>query len=103
MRGERVFQRCYSCHSVLEGEDNLQGPNLRRVLGRRVGALEGFGYSPAMINAGTTRGLIWTRDLLNAYIADPGALVPGTPMIQRLPDPMDRRDVIDFLEAAGKP
>jgi len=97
-RGERVFQRCYACHSVALGEDALPGPNLRTVLGRRSGTWPGFEFSPAMRAAGATRGLVWTRATLDAYLADPAALVPGTTMGPGLPDAIDRRDLIDYLE-----
>lgn len=101
VRGERVFQRCYACHSVVEGETNLQGPNLRGVIGRRAGTLPGFEYSDALGAAGKGRGLIWSRETLDAFLADPEAYIAGTAMPQRLPDPGDRRDVIDYLETAG--
>ena len=51
-RGERVFQRCFACHSVVAGEDALPGPNLRGVIGRRAGTRPGFRFSPALIEAG---------------------------------------------------
>ena len=38
-QGERVFQRCFSCHSVVAGDDKLPGPNLKTVIGRRAGTL----------------------------------------------------------------
>jgi len=101
-RGERVFQRCYACHSVVAGEDRLPGPSLRCVLGRRAGSLPGFEFSPAMIGAGG-RGLVWTRPALDAFLTDPLAVVPGTSMaVPGLPDAGDRRDVIDYLESAGR-
>ena len=101
-RCERVFQRCYACHSVVAGEDKLPGPNLRGVLGRRAGALPGFEFSPAMIEAGAARGLVWTRATLDAFLADPERVVPGTTMgMPGLPDADDRRDVIDHLEQAS--
>ena len=100
-RGERAFQRCYACHSVITGEDRLPGPNLRGVLGRRAGALPGFEFSPAMIEAGAARGLVWTRATLDAFLADPQRVVPGTTMaMPGLPDADDRRDMIDYLEQA---
>jgi cytochrome c len=102
VRGERVFQRCYSCHSVIEGETNLQGPNLRGVIGRRAGTLPGFEYSEPFANAVRERRLVWTRQTLEAYLADPEAFIAGTAMTQNLPGADDRRDVIDFLEAAGR-
>ena len=102
VRGERVFQRCYACHSVLAGEDNLPGPGLRCVLGRRAGTRPGFEFSPAMIEAGAAHGLVWTRATLDAFLVDPRSLVPGTVMgIPGLPGAEDRRDVIDYLERAG--
>ncbi len=102
LRGERVFQRCYACHSVVAGEDNLPGPNLRGLLGRRARMLPGFEFSPAMLEAGTARGLVWTRETLDAFLADPQRVVPGTAMgTPGLPDPGDRRDVIDYLAQAN--
>ena len=101
-RGERVFQRCYACHSVVAGEDKFPGPNLRGVLGRRAGALPGFEFSPAMIEAGAAHGLVWTRATLDAFLADPERVVPGTTMgMPGLPDADDRRDMIDYLEQAS--
>ncbi len=101
-RGARVFQRCYACHSVVAGEDKLPGPSLRCLLGRRAGTLPGFEFSPAMVEAGAARGLVWTRSTLDDFLADPQRLVPGTEMgMPGLPGADDRRDVIDYLEAPG--
>jgi cytochrome c len=98
VRGERVFQRCYACHSVVAGEENLPGPSLRCLLGRRAGALPTFRYSPAMLEAGAAQGLVWTRATLDAFLADQQRLVPGTAMwIPPLTVPEDRRDLIDYL------
>jgi cytochrome c len=98
-RGERVFQRCYACHSVLPAETTLPGPNLRGVVGRRAGTLPGFRFSNAMVEAGE-RGLVWSRETLDAYVTDPLALVPGSEMvIPGLRDPQDRADLIDYLQA----
>jgi cytochrome c len=97
-RGERVFQRCFACHSVVAGEDKLPGPNLRGVIGRRAGTLPGFRFSPALVEAGA-RGVVWTRETLDAYLADPERFIPGTEMgLPGLREADDRRDVIDFLE-----
>jgi cytochrome c len=104
IRGERVFQRCYACHSVVVGEDKVPGPNLRGVIGRLAGTLPGYDFSPAMIEAGAARGLVWTRPTLDAFLADPQRVVPGTTMgMPGLPDAGDRRDVIDYLEQAVQP
>jgi cytochrome c2 len=101
-RGARVFQRCYACHSVVPGEAGLPGPSLRCVLGRRAGTLPDFEFSPAMVDAGRTDGLVWSRATLDAFLADPARMVPGTTMaMPGLPEAQDRRDVIDFLEATA--
>ena len=100
-RGERVFQRCFACHSVVAGEDRLPGPNLRGVVGRRAGTQPGFRFSPALIEAGA-RGLVWTRATLDAYLADAERFLPGTEMgMPGLREAVDRRDVIDYLEKSG--
>ena len=102
--GERVFQRCAACHSVAAGDGpKLPGPNLKSVIGRRAGTLPGFEYSAAMVDAGKTDNLTWTRASLDKYLADPDDVVPGTAMrmnFQLTPD--DRANVIDFLEQAAK-
>ena len=102
-RGQVVFQRCYACHSVKAEENNLQGPSLSGVLGRRAGTVPGFEYSPAMIEAGAKRRLVWTWKTLDAFLADPHRFVPGTSMsMPPLRDPVDRRDVIDYLAQNAK-
>jgi cytochrome c len=102
VRGERVFQRCYACHSIVAGGDNLAGPSLRCVLDRRAGTLPGFAFSPAMREAGARRDLVWTRPALDTFLEDPQRLVPGTAMsMPGLPEPEDRRDVIDYLARTG--
>jgi len=102
-RGERVFQRCFACHSVRPEESNLPGPNLAGAFGRRAGSLPGFEFSPALIEAGTRRRLIWTRRTLDAFLANPERLVPGTTMaMPGLSSLEDRRHVIDYLEQAAK-
>jgi cytochrome c len=101
-RGERTFQRCFACPSVVAGQDRLPGPNLRTVLGRRAGTLPVFRFSPAMVEAGA-RGLVWSRAALDAYLADPQGYLPGTEMgMPPLTEAEDRRDIIDYLERAGR-
>ena len=98
-RGERVFQRCFSCHSVAADETpQLQGPSLRGVVGRPAASLPGFDYSDAM-KAKAAAGLVWTPDTLDRFVADPDTFVPGTPMVVLPPlrDDQDRADLIAYL------
>jgi cytochrome c len=101
-RGERVFQRCYACHSLKPDEGKLPGPSLHGVMGRRAGTLKAFEFSPAMAAAGRG-GLVWTRESLDRFLADPAAVVPETAMaMPPLRDPEQRQDVIDYIEQAGR-
>jgi cytochrome c len=103
-RGERAFQQCYACHSVDPEEIDLPGgPNLAGVLGRQAGTWAQFAYSPAMRAAGSERGLVWTRETLDAFLADPQGFLPGTSMAYAgLREPSVRADVIAYLARRNK-
>jgi cytochrome c len=99
---ERIFQRCYACHSLNPAERNLSGPTLRGIFGRRAGTLEGFDYSQAIREAGR-QGLVWTEETLDRFLADPEELVPGVRMgSMRLRDAAERRALIEWLQNAAK-
>lgn len=101
-RGERIFQYCFSCHSVDPNEQTqLEGPSLYRIVGRPTASLPGFNYSDAMKKRGRD-GLKWDAPTLNAYIADPQAVVPGTRMSAApLRDEQQRADLIAYLAKSG--
>jgi cytochrome c len=102
-RGERVFQRCFACHSVDPNEKaKLQGPSLYRIIGRPAGALAGFEYSDAMRSKAAS-GLVWDSATLERYVADPEALIPGTLMsVPPLREAQDRADLIAYLARPGR-
>ena len=95
--GERAYQKCYSCHS-LEGPDSrLQGPSLKGIVGREVAAEPGFAYSPAM-RGYAERQESWTREALDAFIADPLAVVPRNEMgFFGISDGEERQALIEYL------
>jgi len=96
--GERVFRiQCMGCHSV-EPERNRAGPTLYGLIDRPAGTVEGYDYSQAMRGA----GIVWDHETLDAFLADPGAVVPGTKMVFWGLGEDDRRHVIAYLEAAGE-
>jgi cytochrome c len=101
-RGERQFQRCYSCHSVDPNEKaKLQGPSLFRVLGRPAAAIAGIEYSDAMRAKGAA-GLIWDVTALERFIADPESFLPGTLMsAPPLREEQDRADIVAYLALMG--
>ena len=95
--GERAYQKCYSCHA-LEGPDpSTQGPSLRGIVGRPVAAEPGFAYSPEML-AYARRQPRWTAEALDAFIADPQAVVPDNEMgFFGIADAEERRALIEYL------
>ena len=92
-RGATLFkERCSVCHPVEPGAGGGQGPNLRGVVGRKAASTD-FADSPAL----TRWGRAWTPELLGKYLTNPGALVPGTTMVVRVPVRQDRADIIAYL------
>ena len=84
-RGEKLFNRCSSCHAIInDGEilvkGGITGPNLFGVVGRTAGTepdyLNGSERLPIgmftddMIRAGQ-QGLVWTPENIAAYAHDP--------------------------------
>lgn len=69
---------CGGCHVFGEGDATAKtGPNLYGIVGAKYGSSELFaGYSGAL--SGDERS--WDYDGLNAFLAGPGAWVPGTKM-----------------------
>ena len=95
--GERAYQKCYSCHS-LEGPDpSTQEPSLKGIVERAVASEAGFAYSPAM-RAYAARQPRWTREALDAFVADPQALVPGNEMgFFGIADAAERQALLEYL------
>ncbi|MBV8534849.1 MAG: cytochrome c family protein [Alphaproteobacteria bacterium] len=94
--GKKVFTRvCGACHTdQAEGPKKL-GPTLFGVVGRKAGTVEGFRYSTANKNSGIT----WTPEVLDEYLKDPKAKVPGTIMaFAGLKNDTERQNVIAYLE-----
>jgi cytochrome c len=97
-RGEKLFEECRACHT-LEGDTSSVGPDLHGVFGRRAGAREDFRYSPALKKSGIT----WSRQTLDAYVADPQKAVPANRMpYGGMPEAKDRADLMDYLQQAFK-
>ncbi|HEU5482933.1 MAG TPA: c-type cytochrome [Sphingomicrobium sp.] len=94
--GERAFQKCYSCHSIT-GDERLEGPRLSGIAGGPVAARTGFDYSPAMKRF-ANKHPVWTDALLDRFIADPEAVVPGTSMaFAGVRDANERAQLIAYL------
>jgi len=75
-RGEKLYKRCLTCHTLAEDGKDKVGPNLWGVYNRKAGSREGFNYSKAMLASDIT----WTQDNLDAYIAKPATFIKGNRM-----------------------
>jgi cytochrome c len=96
--GERAYQKCYSCHALDPGRNDLTGPTLHRIVGRRVAAEAGYDYSPALRRLAQTEPR-WNKPLLDRFIEDPETVVPGTSMtFHGISDRMERAALVAFLE-----
>ncbi len=93
--GKLLFNNsCRTCHSTDSG-DNRLGPHLAGIVGRRAGSAEGYRYSSALKSA----DFAWTPETLDAFLADPDAVVPGNNMkpFTGIADAGERRTLIAYL------
>jgi cytochrome c len=96
-RGAQVFAQCAGCHSL--EPDILAGPTLHGLLGRRIGSVPGYRYSPAMMRS----KIVWSEDTLSMYLAAPQKVVPDDAEISdcRVKDPTELGDLLAYLRAAN--
>lgn len=87
------FAQCASCHSATATAG--VGPGLLGVIGRTAGTAPGFRFSPAMKRAKFT----WDEAKLDAFLADPQKVVPGTLMpYSGMPAAADRAAIVGYLK-----
>ena len=95
-RGEKVAKKCAACHNFKEGAGSKVGPELYGVVGRQTATFPGFKYSDAM----KAHGGSWDALMLNTYLTNPKAEVPGTSMaFAGLPKAAERADLIAYLNS----
>lgn len=75
-RGEALFKRCKTCHTLNEGGAHKTGPNLHGIFGATAGSKDGFRYSKVMRES----GVVWTDENLTAYIKNPAKFMPRNTM-----------------------
>jgi cytochrome c len=91
IRGQRAWKvECRSCHTI---DQNYLGPKHRGLIGRRVGKLKGYNFSPALARS----NLVWDEALLDRWIADPEQVVRGQWMGYRVDSAQTRADLIAYL------
>ena len=95
--GENSFKKCLPCHAIGEGAKNKVGPELNGIIGRKMGAVEGFNYSETL-KEHNAKGEIWDAEKLSKYLENPKAYLPGIKMVfAGLPKEGDRADLEAYL------
>jgi cytochrome c len=93
--GATLFkQQCATCHTANASEPARQGPSLFRIVGRPAGKVDGFRYSAAFAKA----DFVWDDARLDAWLANPQAIVPGSVMAYRQPKTETRAAIIAYLK-----
>ncbi len=75
-KGEADFKRCKACHAIIADDGTViqkggkTGPNLYGIVGEKVGAVEGFKFSPSLVAAGEA-GIVWDEENLAEWVTDP--------------------------------
>ena len=96
-KGAPAYRICAACHSLQPGM-HLSGPSLADLWGKKAASIESYGrYTENLKKA----DIIWGEDALNAWLADPQAMVPGTAMTFRgIEKDETRTNLIAFLRQA---
>ncbi|MBT4041706.1 MAG: cytochrome c family protein [Rhodospirillales bacterium] len=96
-KGEKMFKKCASCHTITDGGKDKVGPALWGIVGRAKGST-GFSFSGAI----TDLGGAWTPDDLNMFLENPKGYAPGTKMsFKGVGDPAKRAALIAYLMLQG--
>ena len=89
--GERLWGQCRACH-VVDDTRNGVGPYLVNVMGREIGAVDGFRYSGALPEG------VWTADAMSEFIRSPRNWAPGTSMSYAgMSSVTDRANLIAYI------
>jgi cytochrome c len=92
--GKVAFATCMACHGT-KLADKRMGPTMAGVVGRKAGSVSGYSYSLAMAKS----GIVWNDAKLDAYMANPKSIVPGTKMaFGGVAQSEKRKAIIDYLK-----
>ena len=74
IQGEKVFKKCKACHSFTRA--GKMGPSLGDIFDKKVGSVEGYRYSKAMLKS----DIVWSDCTLDKFLTKPKKYIKGTKM-----------------------
>jgi cytochrome c len=93
--GATLFkQQCATCHTTNLTDPVRQGPPLFKIVGRPAGKVDGFHYSAGFAKT----DFVWDDARLDAWLANPQAMIPGSVMAYRQSKPETRAAIIAYLK-----
>ena len=96
--GQEVYElRCRTCHGGTRPADSPLGPSLTGIVGTKAGSQASGVHSRALIDS----GIVWDRESLRRYLADPRRAIPGTIMPVGVADPAELESLLDYLESGA--
>lgn len=96
-RGALIYSaHCATCHDDSKHMLNDNGPAMFGVVNRRVGGLADYNYSGALQKA-RDRHDRWSAKRLDAFLANPEGMYPGTSMPMNFSDADQRASIIAYL------
>ena len=95
-RGAKIFKtKCSQCHSIDEGGNNKQGPNLHGLYNKLCASNNSYTYSAAM----SKKEIIWDEVNLAQFLRNPKKHVPGTKMaFAGIKKEKERNDLIAYVK-----
>jgi len=93
--GREVYEfRCRTCHGGTAPADSPLGTSLPGIVGTKAGSQASGVHSRALIDS----GIVWDRESLRRFLADPRRAIPGTIMPVGVADPAELESLLDYLE-----
>lgn len=93
--GAKLFRnQCATCHTLSSADPPRQGPTLEHVIGRKIGSIASYQYTPGYREFGGT----WDEATLDKYLVNPAAMFPGSTMAYRQANPATRQAIIAYLK-----
>lgn len=94
--GRDLFERrCSVCHGSTAPNLSSIGPSLAGIIGQKAGTQNSGVHSRAVIDS----GIVWDRDSLRRFLAEPSGAVPGTLMGVGVTNSAELESLLDYLES----